>query len=497
MPFTSLLPQEQEEITISPPRRSQIQKRPRSPSSTINRTFIQSPPIYTNTIPMKKTTGNSSTKRKRIAILWFRKDLRLHDNLAIEEALKKYRQEEKENKKMLLIPIYIIHKPKLKRCGAVRFQFLIESIEDLSKQLISKQNQLIVLRGDALEVFKIILPAWKVTDLFFDEYILPYAIKKDQEIIQLAQNKYQIQVHTTKGFLLYNPHEILQKNQGKVPLDFDLFCKLLSEMEQPSLPLPTPIQINGYLEKETSPQRLYELLYEYHGYQYGDVIDKIAFGCRHRSEEDLKNILKPFSVPKNVKEFELEPPIVHSFIYGGETKALEALTNFCNCEERVGLFDKPRTCPVFIPHENPSTTCLSPFLAFGCLSCREFFYRIMFIELRYPNIVKGPPSVTLDGQLLWREFFYCFSIHTPFFDCQKKNIHCLQINWRLLELPDLKNNDDQETQSQKQQQQQQALAMEHYTCWMEGRTGFPWIDAIMKQILQEGWAHHLARYAVF
>jgi cryptochrome len=120
----------------------------------------------------------------------------------------------------------------------------------------------------------------------------------------------------------------------------------------------------------------------------------------------------------------------------------------------------------------------------------------MFIELRYPNIVKGPPSVTLDGQLLWREFFYCFSIHTPFFDCQKKNIHCLQINWRLLELPDLKNNDDQETQSQKQQQQQQALAMEHYTCWMEGRTGFPWIDAIMKQILQEGWAHHLARYAV-
>lgn len=32
--------------------------------------------------------------------------------------------------------------------------------------------------------------------------------------------------------------------------------------------------------------------------------------------------------------------------------------------------------------------------------------------------------------------------------------------------------------------------------WAEGRTGFPWIDAIMRQLRQEGWIHHLARHAV-
>ena len=32
--------------------------------------------------------------------------------------------------------------------------------------------------------------------------------------------------------------------------------------------------------------------------------------------------------------------------------------------------------------------------------------------------------------------------------------------------------------------------------WAEGRTGFPWIDAIMAQLRQEGWIHHLARHAV-
>lgn len=30
----------------------------------------------------------------------------------------------------------------------------------------------------------------------------------------------------------------------------------------------------------------------------------------------------------------------------------------------------------------------------------------------------------------------------------------------------------------------------------QGQTGFPWIDAIMVQLQQEGWIHHLARHAV-
>lgn len=32
--------------------------------------------------------------------------------------------------------------------------------------------------------------------------------------------------------------------------------------------------------------------------------------------------------------------------------------------------------------------------------------------------------------------------------------------------------------------------------WEEGRTGYPWIDAIMVQLQQWGWMHHLARHSV-
>jgi cryptochrome len=32
--------------------------------------------------------------------------------------------------------------------------------------------------------------------------------------------------------------------------------------------------------------------------------------------------------------------------------------------------------------------------------------------------------------------------------------------------------------------------------WKEGRTGYPWIDAIMRQLSEWGWMHHLARHCV-
>ena len=32
--------------------------------------------------------------------------------------------------------------------------------------------------------------------------------------------------------------------------------------------------------------------------------------------------------------------------------------------------------------------------------------------------------------------------------------------------------------------------------WENGQTGFPWIDACMRQIKQEGWTHHICRNSV-
>lgn len=88
-----------------------------------------------------------------------------------------------------------------------------------------------------------------------------------------------------------------------------------------------------------------------------------------------------------------------------------------------------------------------------------------------PQVKKNSsPPLSLYGQLLWREFFYTAATNNPRFDKMEGNPICVRIPW---------------------DKNPEALAK-----WAEAKTGFPWIDAIMTQLRQEGWIHHLARHAV-
>ncbi len=67
-------------------------------------------------------------------------------------------------------------------------------------------------------------------------------------------------------------------------------------------------------------------------------------------------------------------------------------------------FQKPATPPTSV---EPSTTGLSAHLKFGCLSPRTFLAGLRDAASRAgPKITRSQPPVSLEGQLLWREFFY-------------------------------------------------------------------------------------------
>ncbi|KAL8458084.1 hypothetical protein ACS0TY_035816 [Phlomoides rotata] len=151
---------------------------------------------------------------------------------------------------------------------------------------------------------------------------------------------------------------------------------------------------------------------------------------------------------------------------GGESEALRRLRDSIADKEWVANFEKPKGDPSsFI---KPATTVLSPYLKFGCLSSRYFYQCIQEVQR---NVKKHTsPPVSLLGQLLWRDFFYTVAFGTPNFDQMKDNKICKQIPWK----------DDDELLS----------------AWRDARTGFPWIDAIMMQLRQWGWIHHLARHCV-
>ena len=71
---------------------------------------------------------------------------------------------------------------------------------------------------------------------------------------------------------------------------------------------------------------------------------------------------------------------------------------------------------------------LSPYLKFGCLSPRLFWYRLHETLGRFSG-QKAQPPVSLVGQLLWREFYYCVGAFTPNFDKMEGNPICVQVDW--------------------------------------------------------------------
>ena len=133
------------------------------------------------------------------------------------------------------------------------------------------------------------------------------------------------------------------------------------------------------------------------------------------------------------------------------------------------MVEKPKTSPTdFVV---PSTTVLSPYLKHGCVSSRVFYYKLKDAYKR--NGRHADPPVSLLGQLYWREFFYLCGYAFPNFGRMEGNPICRQIPWDRSE-----------------------EGKERLRKWANAQTGYPWIDAAMTQLRQQGWLHHLARHAV-
>ena len=107
------------------------------------------------------------------------------------------------------------------------------------------------------------------------------------------------------------------------------------------------------------------------------------------------------------------------------------------------------------------TSALSPYLHFGCVSPRE-------IESRLPS---GRGAEEFRRQLCWREFY-------------AQVLRAFPANAR----------------SEHQQRYRGSIRWSHaekrFEAWCNGRTGYPVVDAAMRQLRHEGWMHNRARLIV-
>ena len=112
---------------------------------------------------------------EKINILWFKKDLRIHDNEALFEASKNFK----------LLPIYIIENDLWSQNSYSdrQWQFCKESLIDLNQELKSLGQQLVIRTGDVIEAFKEISKSFKIMGIYSHQETGDYyTYKRDQKI---------------------------------------------------------------------------------------------------------------------------------------------------------------------------------------------------------------------------------------------------------------------------------------------------------------------------
>ncbi len=155
----------------------------------------------------------------------------------------------------------------------------------------------------------------------------------------------------------------------------------------------------------------------------------------------------------------------------------------------TATFEKPKTAPTAFDPQ--ATTLLSPHLHFGSISVREIYWRTQDVVDSFKGHASQPPT-SLTGQLIFRDMYFGAQAKLGWaFGQTVGNSHCRFIPWHLPSKAD-----PATRLVTGEYLRDSPLAEKWFQAWKYGRTGFPWIDGLMRQLRYEGWIHHLGRHAV-
>ena len=319
--------------------------------------------------------------------------------------------------------------------------------------------------------------AWKVTHLVFEKDTDAYARDRDAAVIKAAEEA-GVEVVVRYGRTLWDSDLLVEKNNGKPTMSISQVQTAGPKIGAIPRPIPSPTSLpdpgSTNIDFEQQPP---------------DQSPDLNASSRQSGDKSYESIAGPnrdFAVPTLE---ELGFPAATSSIRGGETNALEKLNEIVANEEYTATFEKPKTAPTAF--EPQATTLLSPHFHFGSLSVREFYWRVQDVVTSFRGKASQPP-VSLTGQVLFRDMYFGAQAKLGYaFGQTMYNSHCRFIPWHL---PSKVDHEAKLITGEYHIDSQQAE--EWFQRWKWGRTGFPWIDALMRQLRQEGWIHHLGRHAV-
>ena len=334
-------------------------------------------------------------------IWWIRRDLRLADNLALNEARKGAGA---------LVPLFILDPHLLKQPAPSRKAFLFEGLRRLDEDLQRMGNRLVVRSGDPLDVLRRVVAESGAQRIYAVEDYSPYALQRDEHIGRVLPLTLQ------PGVTVRHPASVA-KPDGSPYTVYTPFSKAWKAL--------TLTAGNSTLETLPAPEYL------------------------------------PGSIPLDSESLpEDEPP---ELFPAGEAEARRRLEHFC--EDLVYAYAEDRN-----RLDLEGTSALSPYLRFGMLSPRQALNAALEsrVSAGDPQALKGVD--TWINELVWREFYIAILYHFPHVLKTAFNPSLRNVPWR--------------------------DAPQDLQAWKAGLTGYPVVDAGMRQLAGTGWMHNRARMIV-
>ncbi len=328
----------------------------------------------------------------KIALCWFRRDLRLHDNAALYHALKSGHK---------VLPIFIFDREildKLQDKKDRRVEFIHQALSGMQEELVSIGSSLSVHYGKPSEIFPMLLEQYEVAEIYTNHDYELYANERDNMIKEYAMTE-NVAFHTFKDQAIFEKNEVLS-GAGTPYTVFTPYSRKWKE------------KVNEFYLKS------------------------------YPTEEYFQNFLtvKPSEIPTLA------------------SMGFEAIgMKFPSKEVReliVKNYAEKRDFPAIM-----GTTRLSVHLRFGTISIRELARKAQGLSETWLN------------ELIWRDFYFNILHHFPHIGKgQAFRIQYDAMQWR--------NNEDE------------------FQKWCQGKTGYPIVDAGMRELNTTGFMHNRVRMIV-
>lgn len=357
----------------------------------------------------------------KTALLWFRNDLRLHDNEALCLALEKADQ---------ILPVFCIDPRLFRRAafglpktGPFRAQFLLESLHAIRSRLQEKGSNLLILHGEPEVVLPALARQTGVSWIFAHKEVT-HEETQAELALEKALFKTGITLETVWGATLYHLED-LPMPMHALPDMFTQFRKQVEKYVEVRELFPTPASI------PTMPRK-----------EWGNIPDLRDLG------------LEPAPVdPRRVLAFE-----------GGEIAGLERVQAYFWERDALKVYKETRNDSLGEDYSSK----FSPWLALGCLSPRYIYEEVK----RYERIrVANESTYWLIFELLWRDYFRFVA---------KKYGNDLFLPGGI----------------KRSEEKQGRQNWKWFEAWTEGKTGVPFVDAHMRELLLTGFMSNRGRQNV-